>query len=693
MNINTPPDPYFNNIDFNPTFYQVIQQYLTEAYANLKYLKLTGGSLAGFLGIGRTARVELDVNGKVVINNNAASAPGNGSFGSAGTRIILWEGNAIDPPFSLGINANTLWYGVPSIGAHRFYTGTNERMVIDSAGVVGIGTTTPQSKLTINPIPTQSSSFDFTTSPTTITNTNPTSATVINDPKPILHLCREGTTGQAFASKATFNLCRYEVSGAFSRTRLDLTLTHNQFDEVNVLSIKSDGKVGIGTTNPSRFLTIQGTNPTYLRIQTTNNLANEITGIEFGLPGYSDATFAKITSTTFSNFTNNLQFWTSEGENASTARMTILGSGNIGIGTTDPGSSKLYVNGNTTINGTLYVPGTYSYFGASDNTGLRIGKNDIYTSTGNAGGITIFTQNTGQNIELGYFGGNNIILRITNLFVEITQPLKLSSTITMNNQLEIKNGEGIIFSKTSTSAWVILFGNSPTGVADSMIFNHKETSPGTKDSKWWFNGAQTNTSAEISDERIKKEINDIQTPLNKIMELKPKEYYLCDDKDYNKKFGIIAQDVEKVFPELIHTSNDYIANIYSYAKYNDFIITLDKDISNAINIDDELKIVLDNNDKNNLEIVLDDTPYNNRYKRRFVKVIEIIDNYSFKIDIDIGEENIFVYGKKVDDFKRLDYESLYCLNLAGTQELYKIIQQLRLTLAEQQDRISALEKI
>ena len=51
------------------------------------------------------------------------------------------------------------------------------------------------------------------------------------------------------------------------------------------------------------------------------------------------------------------------------------------------------------------------------------------------------------------------------------------------------------------------------------------------------------------------------------MLLKPKEYYLCDDKDYNKKFGIIAQDVEIDFPELIFTDKEYIANIYSYATY------------------------------------------------------------------------------------------------------------------------------
>jgi hypothetical protein len=159
------------------------------------------------------------------------------------------------------------------------------------------------------------------------------------------------------------------------------------------------------------------------------------------------------------------------------------------------------------------------------------------------------------------------------------------------------------------------------------------------------------------------------------MKLKPKEYYLCDDKDYNKKFGIIAQDVEIDFPELIYTDTEYVANIYSYATYDNFIITFDKDFT--INIDDELKIVLDNNDKNNLEIVLDDTPYNNRYRRRYCKVIEKIDNHSIKIDIELKETNIFVFGKKVNDFKKLDYQSLYCLNLSATQELLLMVQELR----------------
>ena len=63
-------------------------------------------------------------------------------------------------------------------------------------------------------------------------------------------------------------------------------------------------------------------------------------------------------------------------------------------------------------------------------------------------------------------------------------------------------------------------------------------------------------------------------------------------------------------------------------------------------------------------------------KKRYCKVIEIIDNYSFKIDIELKETNVFIFGKKVNDFKKLDYQSLYCLNIAATQELYNIIKQL-----------------
>jgi hypothetical protein len=114
------------------------------------------------------------------------------------------------------------------------------------------------------------------------------------------------------------------------------------------------------------------------------------------------------------------------------------------------------------------------------------------------------------------------------------------------------------------------------------------------------------------------------------MLLQPKEYMLCDDKNYLKKYGIIAQDVKQTLPEFVYTDEDYIANIYTNAIYSDdnniYKLQITKDISNLISIHDELKILLDNNDNSNIEIIIEDLPYHNRYKKRFVIVKSIIDN-------------------------------------------------------------------
>jgi len=124
MSSQLPPNPYFNGINFNPSFFSKITDYLTEAIANSKYLRLIGGILSGNLGIKTTPEVELDVNGKVIINNGVGSLPANGRLGSNGSRLILYPGTASEPPYALGYNGNALWYGTHSSGNHNFYTGT-----------------------------------------------------------------------------------------------------------------------------------------------------------------------------------------------------------------------------------------------------------------------------------------------------------------------------------------------------------------------------------------------------------------------------------------------------------------------------------------------------------------------------------------------------------------------------------------
>jgi hypothetical protein len=52
MSTNQPPNPYFNNINFNPSFFSSeVSNYLTKIIANATYLKLSGGTIAGNLRI------------------------------------------------------------------------------------------------------------------------------------------------------------------------------------------------------------------------------------------------------------------------------------------------------------------------------------------------------------------------------------------------------------------------------------------------------------------------------------------------------------------------------------------------------------------------------------------------------------------------------------------------------------------
>jgi hypothetical protein len=69
------------------------------------------------------------------------------------------------------------------------------------------------------------------------------------------------------------------------------------------------------------------------------------------------------------------------------------------------------------------------------------------------------------------------------------------------------------------------------------------------------------------------------------------------------------------------------------------------------------------------------------------EIIEVIDEFTFKLkdDVDIGETDIFIYGTFKEDFKTIDYKSLYSINLQATKDLYKLVQNL-------QERISILEK-
>lgn len=78
-----------------------------------------------------------------------------------------------------------------------------------------------------------------------------------------------------------------------------------------------------------------------------------------------------------------------------------------------------------------------------------------------------------------------------------------------------------------------------------------------------FNKAVSGNGAYInhSDKKLKKNIKEDGTGLAEIMQLKPKSFERKGDANNGKELGFVAQDVEAVLPDIVHTHGDGIKGI------------------------------------------------------------------------------------------------------------------------------------
>jgi hypothetical protein len=201
--------------------------------------------------------------------------------------------------------------------------GTTERMRIDSIGRVGIGTSSPAAMLDI-----QGGTYGLSIGSRLLSSQSDialTSNSVIN-----------GDT--------SLNLCANSFLSFYTGTTDRLTGTAGGTERMR---IDSSGRVGIGTSNPQQKLEIGTTSDS----ENTITLKASTTGTNkiFFSDGTGAALYAGFLEYQHTN--NTLGFGT-----ASSERMRIDSSGNVGIGTSSPGT-ELDVNGDITADG-IYLGGT-----------------------------------------------------------------------------------------------------------------------------------------------------------------------------------------------------------------------------------------------------------------------------------------------------------------------------------------------
>ena len=362
----------------------------------------------GKVGIATTLPTEtLTVSGNVHVLGSNATVYGN-----------IWN----------GISGNTSMriYSSPTVGENKienivksgkglnFYASTsnvmgNPKMTILESSNVGIGVATPQGLLHtsggsvfINTQPTSRNGYNHLNSPMIISNVAPIVGTT--DLGTVLELAREGN-GTRDGVRATFKMGKYDNASGKSKSKLLLSLSDDRYTTENtVLTIRADGRVGIGSTQPSAHLEVVTTG--VVNPKTNGFLAHNQDDGDSIIAMQSDSTTGNVfTSYIQSDNDTNLAGWATGVSGSGDYRITqnytkVLDSGtvgmyingtsrNVGIGT-DVAREKLEVNGNVVVGEKITFSGT-----ANDLFGNTYIQERVYDATYNKSELLIFKGDDG----------------------------------------------------------------------------------------------------------------------------------------------------------------------------------------------------------------------------------------------------------------------------------------------------------
>ena len=291
------------------------------------------------------------------------------------------------------------------------------------------------------------------------------------------------------------------------------------------------GKLGIGTDTPTADLDVEGSikasslsvmNGTFDTIH-VNNMT--LDGDDVATKAYAETVGGR---------------WANDGNNYTT--------GKLGIGTTGVPTEKLEVNGNVNISGKLNIEpdvGTDATFLIDTKR-----KSDGWTPVqitqtmcdGYGGNLLFKTRSAGWG---GLYGYSAAIIPTTKMFIHANGNVRIGSDETEpSEKLEV---DGNIIAKGSITATsnITATGNI---TAQAVI--------------------------STSDERLKENIKPIEK--TNIQNLDAVEYNFKADKDKKKRYGLIAQQLEKIDESLVHIDVDGTKGI----NYIDMIALLVKENQN-----------------------------------------------------------------------------------------------------------------
>ncbi len=316
-----------------------------------------------------------------------------------------------------------------------------------------------------------------------------------------------------------------------------------------------------GFSNTSGFLTqAKGDASTAIG---SNTIAKGYSSTVVGL--YNDSILT-ANETTISSTTP--LFIVGNGNNNTTRSnaITVLKNGNTGIGTSAPGA-RLHIAAGSSGYAGGYFPGavvegnanTYLNFfaPAGNETGLLFGKPTdaahggiIYNNIAHVNGMEFRTNGNATRM---------VLIDNGNLGVGVTDPV---FRLDVGDRMRIRSTAG-----NSAGLWLNNDINTTSPAFIGMRLNDEVGFYGqTGAAGWRFyintttgNGWMQGTLTQNSDSRLKKDITLLQQSLEKITQLSGYHYYWKNGQgDDRLQTGVLAQEVQKLFPELVTENKEGI---------------------------------------------------------------------------------------------------------------------------------------
>ena len=315
-----------------------------------------------------------------------------------------------------GYGGNNAIYGNNSSDFIKIFTNGSERLIVNSSGNVGIGTTSPSKKLDI-------------AGDVKLTNSNSIywRNAADNADIPLLNL----------SSNNTFN-----IGTTSSSVPVQMAL-HTAGSER--IRISANGNVGIGTTSPDYLFEVEKTTSGSATLASFKNTEN--TGIRISRTGTSPGT-------SYLNVVNNGALYTSSDSHiafqpGNSTSVFMQSTGNVGIGTTSPTKNlEIGTNGSAETEFRMHSDQAGKYINiqsAGNFTSVKTtgSQNFILDSSGSSGYITMVTNAT-ERIRVNYNGNVGIGTTSPQKLLEVKSSTAYNSTLrlqTSAHNWDIQGGE------------------------------------------------------------------------------------------------------------------------------------------------------------------------------------------------------------------------------------------------------------